>query len=456
MKRLYLGGILILFMIASGAATPVRIIGMGTIDLVIEDESNRINLYDFGGNVAGLYSDERGSSAEGFISYGHVSSSDSNGPREPEVTRWGGFLPMDGGISVNTFTAFGGVPAGGLFTYRSPQGYAAVAKAMYSSTSSHYENLDRTDDATAPLFGIAFSRNFGTFDAGATGEYSGLTITNGRDDSEINASMKTLNGGFAAELSPLFTVGISGGLGFPAADLAISSTDFDLSGNSFSGGIQAIAKVPGLAKLGARLGFLNANLGAEASSGNVTLDLGELDFTDVDFEARALVGSMLFPLRAGAIFSYETFHPEFEGDITSLLDIDMRITTMDFGIGLGYVLPLITPGFQYNLSNEHAADDLNDNEVDASGWDLRFGGESRFGFLTLRGGFGIGKKDPDTDTDDDEMKKRSLSFGTTFSMPMQPYRIEFAYVNTETKPEDNPEEQKEVDDSISLALKLRF
>lgn len=456
MKRAYLWGILMLLIYRGVSASPVRIIGMGMIDLILEDESNRINLYDFGGNVAGLYADERGSSVEGFLSYGNVSYSDSGGSLEPEITRWGGFLPTKAAVSVNTFTTFGGLPAGGVFTYRSPEGYAAVAKTMYSSTSAYHESTDRTDDATAPLFGCAFTRHFGLYDLGAEGEYTSIRITNNQDDTEIHASMKTLGVGFAAQLSPLFAFGLNGGWGFPAGELTVSNTDDNFSGTSFSGALQGIARIPGLAKIGAKLDFINANLEGEVTTGNITRDLGDLRYKDLGFETRILFASMLFPLRAGAMVGYETFHPEFEGEEMSLVDIDVEMNTVNVGIGLGYVLPFITPGFQYTLINRTYSDNINDDEVDTGSWNLGFGVESKLAFVTLRGGWCLGREDPDRGTEDDEMRSRSLSVGGTFSMPLKPYKFEFAYVTTETKPEEHPEDLREVDNSLSLSLKFHF
>jgi hypothetical protein len=173
-------------------------------------------------------------------------------------------------------------------------------------------------------------------------------------------------------------------------------------------------------------------------------------------DTRVLVASSLFPLRAGAMLSYHTSHPEFSGQGTSLFDIDMKITTVDVGIGFGYALPFITPGFQFNLSNQTASDELADVENDASQWDVRFGGESELSYVTLRGGFGIGKQDPDRDADDDETGSRSISVGGTFSVPLQPYKVEIAYVNTEIKPVENPLDSKEVDNSLYLSFKLNF
>jgi hypothetical protein len=41
-------------------------------------------------------------------------------------------------------------------------------------------------------------------------------------------------------------------------------------------------------------------------------------------------------------------------------------------------------------------------------------------------------------------------------MPLQPFKLEVAYVNTETKLEENPTDSKEVDNSIHLAFKTTF
>jgi len=46
-------------------ATRSRLSGMGELSIVIEDESNMINLWDFAGNPAGFLADEKGSVIKG-------------------------------------------------------------------------------------------------------------------------------------------------------------------------------------------------------------------------------------------------------------------------------------------------------------------------------------------------------------------------------------------------------
>lgn len=52
---------LLLFFCTSAYSTKSRLSGMGDLSIVIEDESNLINLSDFTGNPAGLLEDEKGS-----------------------------------------------------------------------------------------------------------------------------------------------------------------------------------------------------------------------------------------------------------------------------------------------------------------------------------------------------------------------------------------------------------
>ncbi len=54
-----------LFLCPPSLATKSRLSGMGDLSIVIEDESNMINLWDFGGNPAGLLNDESSSVVRG-------------------------------------------------------------------------------------------------------------------------------------------------------------------------------------------------------------------------------------------------------------------------------------------------------------------------------------------------------------------------------------------------------
>ncbi|MGB7062577.1 MAG: hypothetical protein WBF13_09545 [Candidatus Zixiibacteriota bacterium] len=58
-----------LCLVSSADATRSRLSGMGDLSIVIEDESNMINLWDFGRNPAGLLGDESGSVIRGDFLY---------------------------------------------------------------------------------------------------------------------------------------------------------------------------------------------------------------------------------------------------------------------------------------------------------------------------------------------------------------------------------------------------
>ena len=116
---------------------------MGSLDLIIEDESNRINLFDYGKNVAGLYGDENGSSIETYITYGYITNSDSSGARDPEISYWGVNLPSVGlsvlsdiRIGVDALPSIAGIPTGVIFTSRMEKGYAFSGSGAFSSTKT--------------------------------------------------------------------------------------------------------------------------------------------------------------------------------------------------------------------------------------------------------------------------------------------------------------------------------
>ena len=120
-------------------ATSLRIIGMGSLDLIVEDESNRINLFDYGGNIAGLYGDEMGSFIETYVTYGTIRNSDFNGERDPQVTYWGDNIPTDIMFAGFNTTSLEGIPVGAVCTYRMSEGYAFSGTGAYSCRKSESE-----------------------------------------------------------------------------------------------------------------------------------------------------------------------------------------------------------------------------------------------------------------------------------------------------------------------------
>ncbi len=434
-------------------ATPARIIGMGFLDLIVDDESNRLNLFDYGRNIAGLYRDERGSTVYTSIAYGTVKQSDSGGALESEITYWGVALLSETSMMVSTLSRFPGVPIGAVVTYRMEDRLAISGSGLYSKTTTHSESAQRTEEASWPIGGVAFSRKLGVLDVGARGEYTMISISNNQGDLAVNGSLKLLEGGVAANLSPMLDIGVSAGFGFPDAGFTLSNVENNFSGNSVSAGLQGILSVPGLLKVGAKFDFFNANLSGETTYGNVTINIGDISLTDFSFGSRLLFSSILFPLKAGLSIDYKTTHPQFDGEDLSFLDFDYTQSSTHIGTGMSYAMPFLTPGIQYTLLNENISDNLDNGEtVNSSRWDLRFGGEARLTVLSLRAGYIISRHDPNTGTDDDEFKGRSITVGTGLQIPLQPFKVEIAFVNQQT----NPEDYRETENSLSAVFKMRF
>lgn len=443
-------------------ATSVRIIGMGSLDLIIEDESNRINLFDYGKNVAGLYGDENGSSIETYITYGYITNSDSSGTRDPEISYWGVPLPtdifeppQDIKIKVNSLSSITGIPVGANVTYRTEGGFAFNCSGAFSSTRAKNDSSSREDNVSLPIGGIIISRNLGRYAAGVSGGYTKITLTTNRNDNETYGILKVLDVGVAAHLSPMSEVGIRGGFAIPEGGRKYWGEENSFKGKALSVGIQAITRVPGLYKFGTRINFLNSNLDGRVTPGVVSGYTGEMSGTDFDFGSRLLIASFLFPIRLGANCDYRKLHPVYKDD-EGTTQFDNSLAIINFGFGVSYAMPLFTPGLQYNLYNTASTDNLDNEETRSSLWDVRFGGELSLTVVTLRAGYIIAKDDPDKDREDDESKSRSITFGTGIQLPLQPFKIEVAYINRETKPIGNPTEQKEVDNSIYTAFKMRF
>lgn len=444
MKKLYFSLFFIFILFSGMFATPLRIIGMGSLDLIVEDESNRINLFDYGGNIAGLYEDEMGSSIETYVTYGTIRNSDLNGPRDPQITYWGDNIPTDIMFLGFNTASLEGIPVGAVCTYRMSEGYAFSGAGAYSCRKSKFEISEFNE--SMPMGVVIVSRDFGKYAAGLSGGYSKLTLTWSPYDTKYYETLVDIKGGLATRLSPMLNIGISGGITIPEVRARGSNYESSGNGNAFSGGFQSIVRVSGLLKSGTRINYLN---------GKLDWDMDKMRVTDLDFDTRLLFSSILFPLKVGASFNYKRTHRVYNS--ISILEYDVSFSVTNFGIGVSYATPFLTPGIQYNLYNKTSTDNLDNGEsTNSSKWDVRFGGEVPLTIITLRAGYIIAKEDPDTDRENDESKSRSITLGAGIQFPLQPFKIEVAYVNKETQPVDNPDDSKETENSIYAALKLRF
>lgn len=461
MKKLYFSLFFIFILFSGMFATPLRIIGMGSLDLIVEDESNRINLFDYGRNVAGLYNDERESSIKSYITYGKIKYSDTSGTTGPEISYWGINLPdyfsppIDIENTMKTLAFLEGIPTGGIVTFRTEGGFAFCGMGAYSSKKIKLETF--VIDASSPIGCLIISKKFGMYSVGLSGGYTKLTFRDNNDNFETWQTLKSIKGGIAVCLSPLLEIGFSGGYAFPERGFKIVASEFEdlYQGNAYSGGVQVIAKVPGLLKFGTKIDFLRTDLDEKIIEGGVSLESGEVSETDFNFGSRLLFSSILFPLKAGVNYNYRRIHSIYNTIFIS--DFDSSSSVTDFGLGVSYAMPLFTPGIQYNLYNKTSTDNLDNGEsTNSNKWDVRFGGEIPLTIITLRAGYVIAKEDPDTNRENDESKSRSITLGAGIQFPLQPFKIEVAYVNKETQPVDNPDDSKETENSIYAALKLRF
>ncbi len=412
-------------------ATPLRIIGMGSLDLIVEDESNRINLFDYGGNVAGLYGDDMGSSIETYVTYGAIRNSDLNGPRDPKITYWGDNIPTDIILLRYNTTSLENIPVGAVCTYRMSEGYAFSGAGAYSCRKTKFEISEYNQ--SMPIGGIIVSRDFGKYAAGLSGGYSNLVLTWDPYDIKYYEMLVDIKGGLATRLSPMLNIGISGGIAIPKTKQIGADYESSGKGKAFSGGVQCIVRVPGLLKIGTRINYLN---------GKLDWDTHEMSVSDLDFDTRLLFSSILFPLKVGASLNYKRTHMVYNSISGLVYDVSSSGWSF-FGIGVSYATPFLTPGIQYNLYKTNQ-------------WDIRFGGEIHLSIVTLRTGYVFAKDDPDKGVDDDESNSRSITLGVGIAVPYQPFKIEIAYVNKETKPGHNPLERKEAENTIYAAFRWKF
>jgi hypothetical protein len=458
---------LIFFLLISGLyASSVRIIGTGSLDLIVEDESNKLNLFDYGGNIAGLYNDERGSSVETYLAYGESKHVDKLRDIIIKRKSWGFYepkswksLPFSEPIhGFLFFTLNSDIPSGVSVTHRFERGFALSYSDRYFQRRVRVgEGAVETEiNTTIPAGTIIISKELGRFSAGLSGGYKKVELSsNGYKFSE---SLKEFRTGFVTRLSPMLDVGVSGVYSIPkTSPQKFDIGDIKYKGRIVSGGIQAITRIPGLIKVGTKVNYTDCDLNEQWLEPGDSIVEDTVGVRKFDFDLRFLFSSILFPVKIGANFGYRKLQSDPSNEYGYLNYNQFSRSVVNFGFGFSYELPYFTPGMQYDLYNwsETAVSDSTDIITHANLWEIKLGVEKKIDKLILRGGYFVSREDPNREEEDDRSETMGITTGAGIAFPMKPYRIEFAYVRTKTKLLEDPQVQI-TNNSIYSSFKLPF
>lgn len=485
MRKLELLGIIFAisafcFLGSDSQTTEVRLMGMGELHLVIEDEANMVNLYDFGGNVAGLYLDEPMSAVEGGFSYGTITLSDSSGTVDPKVNYLGQPIPdvlIDYIPDIYKTALPTGVPLGVDFVYRM-EGSAIGIGGDFAQAKATFEEMDPEQSITLNVFPsgiIQYNTLFADqFSLGLQAGYLGAKQTADPEMLESKLSNFGAGLGIGLFLSEAATLGGKFNYMKPKLETEIDSVLFDefefigfsadLDGNGFDFGVQGIFHLPGMLKAGAKIGYNSLSGDASMEMLDTTYDIGSITSSGLTLQTRALTTLPLLPVQFAASLGYISEAAKFEPSAEMLVPVkqdELRgfegsLSTIPIGLGLIYATPLVTAGAELHYASGKETDELADTTLSSSTLSFNLGTEVGFGVANIRGGIVMAKSDPDKDTEKDEFTTKKFTLGLGLTPPGGMFRGDFAYNYITTSPDENPTEQKTTTNLFSMGIKFFF
>lgn len=449
-----------------GLTTELRLMGMGELRLVVEDEANMINLYDFCGNVAGLYMDEPMSTLNGSFNYGTVTQSDSSGTVDPKVSYLGQLLPdilMSCIPDAYKIALPAGPPLGADFVYRMESSAISV-RGDFAHLKATFEQTEPEQSITLDVFPSSIVQYNTLFaDRFSLGLQAGYLQAKQTADPEISEStMNNFGGGLGIGLflSEFTTLGGTFNYIKPKIEVGID-TSLDKSGFDF--GVHGIFQTPGLFKAGAKFNYNSLSGDASMKMADTTSNIGSLKGSGYGLETKALTTFFLVPVQLAASFGYIRESEKFEEseEVVSVKQVDLgtfdrSISTIPIGLGVIYATPMVTTGGEFHYTTGEETDKIADTSLSSLQLSFNLGTEVNFGVAAIRGGFVMAKSDPDKVREGDEFTTKKFTLGLGLTPPGSMFKGDLAYNYITTSPDENPRKEKTATDLFSLGIKFFF
>ncbi len=460
----------VLSMCTVGHPTELRLMGMGDIGLVVEDESNMINLYDFGGNVAALYMDEPMSTAKAGFNYVSLTESDSTGDLA-KLTQIGGRPPerMTDYVPLRyRWVLPEGIPLGAEMTYRTEEVAVRVAADLaHASLADEGEEPDTSVTFnTLPNGVVQYSTLLG--DQWALGLQVGyLRATESWDPDVLakNTNSFSAGAGLALTVSEFVTVGGTIDYFKPTLETDTDSTAADLTGNGYDVGLQGVFRAFGLVNAGARIEYGSFSGDATGFMDDTLYETGSANSSHLSVEAKALTEFFLIPVQMGLTIGYSSQDGDVElEEGATFLGIAMEdeferfrggISTLPLGVGLIYSTHAVTLGGEFHYALGSVSDEATGESMGMSTIGFKVGTEVSMGIAEFRGGFVYSKSSPNEDEWFDPTTTTNFTLGAGVIPLGTPVKAEFAY-NHITHSLDDGIGSEIATDLIAVGVKMYF
>jgi hypothetical protein len=442
--------------------------GMGELSLVLEDEARMVNLYDFGGNVAGLYLDEPMSTLTGEFSYGRMSTSGPEGLSgsyskmsyfgDPVQEKIIGHFP-----SFYSMALPAGMPLGVDLVHRMESSAVGI-KTELAWVKTTSPDTGAAETRTLSMFpSTVLEYNILFADRVSLGlEASYLRAKQSTDPGTRDLTMSSFGGGFGVGLLISETVTVGGKVDFVKPQLQVGIEDTTVSGGGFGISMQGMYHVFGLFRAGANLRYRTISKNPILEALNVAADTRAANTSDLVFQTKALTTFFLIPTQLGVSIGYTRESVDFEG-VEALEEgkqaevgvFEGDFSTIPISFGVVYTTPGVTAGgeLHYTMGRETRKGD--DTSVGSSILSLNLGTEVGFGVAAIRSGFIMSTSDPDNGAEHDASTTKKFTLGLGLSHPGRNLQGDLAYNYVISTFEEAPDVETNTN-LFSLGFKLLY
>ncbi len=435
--------ILIIIVISPLQATTTRLKSMGNLQIAIDDNTNKIDLFNFGNNPCGLFCNEDTSVVDFDILYGEESSKTDTITGDTTYTTFGNAIPYDLLEFIPTYSSaffqylpFPALPVNRLFYVKrskseKPDIWGNIPKKQAVGFLVTYGRLnqkfsDGKESAGGPTIALIYDKLISpNLHLGFEGGYIYTGYNGDQEFEKATLSDINLTPAVAFVPNPSITIGAKVDYHHPSVTFGTGDNELSYSGNAVNFSLSTIGNFINYLEVGALVGY--KILSAKEENDNFSLK-------GLDVRLRPRYSLPNLPLAIGGLIDIKKsamLNSSENGDTI----YQNEYSRMIFGGGPVLNMKHFLLGFEYIFSTLNEKERFIDRDSTKTFTNtFRIGGEIRpYNFLNLRGGYEFAKE---KEREPNNREIVSKTIGTGFGVLLRNFVFDTCYNRIEKEEVD--------------------
>jgi len=432
--KVLLCSVLMIGIISSLESTTTRLRSMGNLQIVIDDNTNKIDLFNFGNNPCGLFSNEDTNIVDLDVLYGEETSKIDTIECDTTYITYGNAVPFEllefipiFDKDVFQYIPLLTAPRNRLFYVKRnkserPDLWGNVPKKQAMGFGVTYGKLeqkftDGKDNIGGPALSFIYDRiQSPNLHLGFEGEYISTGYNGDEEFEKASLSNFKLTPAVSFIPSHFITIGAKIDYHHPSCSFGTGENESVYSGNAFNFSLSTIANINNYFETGALIGYKILN--AKEENENFSLK-------GFDVRLKPRVSLPNLPLALGGLIDIREIGMLDESENGDTL-YHNKYTKMTFGGGPVLEIQYLLIGIEYiystlTLKERFLVIDTTETSIST----VRLGGEIKpVSFLNLRGGYEY-VKEKERKQDAGEIVSRTI--GTGFGVPLKKFVFDVSY-----------------------------